>query len=61
MPNGTAGTDFGQGWVPVNVSWKKYGQKRQRQKLHLSIGARKTAIPRPISNAKNTKNTFADA
>ena len=48
MPNGFAGTVFGQGLPPVKVKKKKNRRNWQRQKNDFLIGARKLVIPRSI-------------
>ena len=54
MPNGIAGTNFGQGLPPVKVKRKKNGRNWQRQKNDFSNCARKNAISRPIFIVKTT-------
>ena len=54
MPNGIAGTKFGQGLPPVKVNWKKNSRNWQRQKNDFSNGTRKIAISRPIFIVKTT-------
>ena len=54
MQTGFVWTKFGQVLPHVLVNLKKSGQKWQRQKIHLLIGAWKTAISRPIFNVKTT-------
>ena len=48
LPNGIAGTVFGQGLPPVKVNWKKNGRNWQRQAKDFLIGAIKSVITRWI-------------
>ena len=61
MPNGFAGTVFGQGLPPVKVKKKKNRRNWQRQKNDFLIGARKFVISRSIFFHKNTRDTSTNA
>ena len=41
MPNGIAGTIFGQGLLPVKVKWKKIGEFGRDRKLIFSVAPEK--------------------
>ena len=61
MPNGFAGTVFGQGLPPVKVKKKKNRRNWQRHQFHFFIRAWKIAISRPIFFRKNNIYVSADA
>ena len=54
VPNGIAGTNFGQGLPPVKVTREKNRRNWQRQQIDFFIRAWKNAISRPIFNVKTT-------
>ena len=55
LPNGFAGTVFGQGLPPVKVKKKKNRRNWQRQKNDFLIGARKLVLSRSIFFIKTPK------
>ena len=57
MPNGFAGTVFGQGLPPVKVKKKKNRRNWQRQKTDFLIGARKLVISCSIFFTKTSEIT----
>ena len=54
LPNGFAGTVFGQGLPPVKVNWKKNRRNWQRHQFDFFIRAWKIAISHPIFIVKTT-------